>query len=250
MAKIPIALQLYSIRTDCAKDLPGCLAAVKKMGYDGVEFAGFYNRSAQDLHKMLDDNGLKVAGSHIGLDTLLGEQFDKSVEFHQGIGNTHLIVPGLAENRRNSAQAWHETAKIFNEIAAKLKPNGMFTGYHNHIIEFKPMDGEVPWDIFFGNTVPEVVMQVDTGHVLRAGGDPIAVADKYPGRAKTVHLKEFSSKNPKALIGEGDMKWNDWFTWCETKGGTEWYIVEQETYPFEPMKCVDLCLKKLREMGK
>jgi sugar phosphate isomerase/epimerase len=241
---------LYSIRTDCAKDLPGCLEKVAKMGYEGVEFAGFYNKTGQELRKLLDDNGLKVAGTHIGLDTLLGDQFQKSVELHQALGNKFLIVPGLAEKRRNSKEAWLETAKIFNEIAEKLKPLGMFTGYHNHTIEFTPMDGEAPWDIFFGNTKPEVVMQVDTGHVLRAGEDPIVVADKYPGHAKTVHLKEFSKTNPNALIGEGDMKWNDWFTWCETKGGTEWYIVEQESYAYEPMKCVELCVQKLREMGK
>ena len=72
MATIPIALQLYSIRHDCEKDLPGTLEAVAKMGYDGVEFAGYYGRSAGELRKLLDDLGLRVAGTHTRLDTRSG----------------------------------------------------------------------------------------------------------------------------------------------------------------------------------
>ncbi|MCS7309894.1 MAG: sugar phosphate isomerase/epimerase, partial [Armatimonadetes bacterium] len=70
--RIPIGVQLYSVRDDCAKDLPGTLAAIAKMGYEGVEFAGYHGYSARDLRKLLDDNGLKCCGTHIGIDTLLG----------------------------------------------------------------------------------------------------------------------------------------------------------------------------------
>jgi sugar phosphate isomerase/epimerase len=250
MAKIPIALQLYSVREDCARDLPGVLAAVAKMGYEGVEFAGYHGYSAAELRRMLDDVGLKVAGTHIGLDTLLGEEFERSVEFHQTLGNKFPIVPGLAEERRNSKAAWLDTARVFNEIAEKLKPLGMQTGYHNHFIEFAPMEGEVPWDLFFGNTLPEVVMQFDTGNAMHGGADPIPFLERYPGRATTVHLKEYSATNDKALIGEGDIPWEEVFRLCETASGTEWYIVEQESYAYPPLECVDRCLKALREMGK
>ena len=67
---IPVGLQLYSIREDCQKDLPGCLSAVAKMGYDGVEFAGYYGRSAAELRKMLDDLNLKALSTHINIKTL------------------------------------------------------------------------------------------------------------------------------------------------------------------------------------
>ncbi len=250
MARIPIALQLYSVREDCAKDLPGTLKAVAEMGYEGVEFAGFYDRTAEELKAMLDDLGLKVAGAHIGIDTLLPEQFEQTVEFHQALGNKFLIVPGLPEQYRDSADAWRRTADLFNEIAEKLKPYGMRTGYHNHTIEFQPIDGEIPWDIFFSNTVPEVVMQVDTGNALHGGADPVPYLEKYPGRAATVHLKEYSATNDKAIIGEGDVRWDDVFRICETTGGTEWYIVEQETYAYPPLECVRRCLENLKKMGK
>ena len=250
MAKIPIAVQLYSVREDCAKDLPGTLKAVAKMGYAGVEFAGYHGRSAKDLRKMLDDLGLKAAGTHIGLDSLLGDEFAKTVEFNRTIGNRYLIVPGLAEERRNSRAAWLKTAGVFNEIAAKLVAEKMVTGYHNHNIEFTAMDGELPWDTFFGNTGKDVVMQVDTGNAMHGGADPVPFLQRYPGRAVTVHLKEFSKANDKALIGEGDVKWKDVFRICESTGGTRWYIVEQESYACPPLQCIEKCLKTLRQMGK
>ncbi len=159
-------------------------------------------------------------------------------------------MPGLAEERRNSRAAWQETAKIFNEIADKLAPEGMLTGYHNHAIEFAPLDGEMPWDTFFGNTKKEVIMQLDTGNALHGGADPVPFLEKYPGRAITVHLKEFSATNDKALIGEGDVRWDEVFECCETKGNTKWYIVEQESYAYSPIECVERCVKTLRDMGK
>lgn len=247
---IPIALQLYSVREQCAQDLPGTLAAVAKMGYVGVEFAGYHGRSAQELKKLLDDNGLKVAGTHTGIDTLLGDQLEYTVEFNRTIGNRFLIVPGLPEERRNSRTAWLETARLMNEAAERVAPHGMRVGYHNHWIEFKPMEGELPWDTFFGNTRRDVVMQLDTGNALHGGVDPIPFLRKYPGRAATVHLKEHSASNDKALIGEGDVRWDEFFSLCESIGGTEWYIVEQETYAYPPLKCVDRCLQNLRRMGK
>ena len=117
---LPIAVQLYSVRGDCEKDLPSVLAAVKKMGYVGVEFAGYYGRTAAELKQLLSDNGLQVAGTHIGLDTLLGDELEKTVEFNQTIGNKFLIVPGFAENRRNSRAAWLDTAHVMNSAHVRI----------------------------------------------------------------------------------------------------------------------------------
>jgi sugar phosphate isomerase/epimerase len=250
MARIPIALQLYSVRGDCANDLPGTLEAVAEMGYEGVDFAGYYDRSAEELREMLDDLGLKVAGTHIRLDTLLGDELERTVEFEGTLGNKFLIVPGLPEERRNSRQAWLATAELFNDIAERLKPHGMKTGYHNHHIEFAPMDGEMPWDTFASNTNDDVVLQIDLGNALHGGADPVPFIEKYPGRSGTVHLKEYSATNDKALIGEGDVRWDDVFRLCESIGGTEWYIVEQESYAYPPLECVERCLEALKEMGK
>jgi len=248
--KIGIAVQLYSVREDAKKDLPNVLKAIADMGYEGVEFAGYYERSAQDLRGMLDDLGLQVAGTHIGLDTLLGGNFARTVEFNQILGNNFLIVPGLAKERTATKAAWLETCGHFNTIAEKLKPLGLKTGYHNHHTEFTPLEGELPWDIFFGNTSSDVVMQVDTGNALHGGCNVVPFVEKYPGRALTVHLKEYSKTNDKALLGEGDVDWISAFKLCEGVGATQWYIVEQESYAYPPLECIARCRQKLRALGR
>src|SRR5262252_2077672 len=100
--KVPIALQLYTIGADLRRDMAGSLAAVAKLGYKGVEFAGFNDVAAKDIRKMLDDNGLKAVGCHTALNTLQGDAFDKTVDFNKTIGNPRLIVPSLAANYTNS----------------------------------------------------------------------------------------------------------------------------------------------------
>jgi len=247
--KIPLGLQLYSVRRDCGKDLPGVLEAVAKMGYQGVEFAGYYGRKAGEIRKLLDDNGLKCCGTHTGLNTLTGDALKATVEFNKTLGNKFLIVPGLPGANRRSVEALKETADLFSELADKVKPEKMRVGYHAHGGDFRKIEGEVPWDVIFGNASPEVVMQLDTGNCIGGGGDPVAVLKKYPGRSATIHLKEHGGPRG-AVIGQGDVKWEQIFELCETTGNTEWYIVEQERYAGTPLETVKLCVENLRKMGK
>jgi sugar phosphate isomerase/epimerase len=246
-AKIPIALQLYSVRAECAKDLAGTVAAVAKMGYKAVEFAGYYGKSAADLRKLLDDNGLKCCGTHTALTTLEGDNLAKTMEFNKTLGNPFLIVPGMGAKTK---QDWLDKAKQFNEISDKVRPQGFWVGYHNHGAEFKELDGERPWDIFFGNTKKDVVMQFDVGNAKGSGGDAVEYLKKYPGRALTMHLKPWSKSNPKAVIGEDELPWKEIFDLCETTGATQWYIVEYEVGGVPALESVQKCLEGLKKMGK
>jgi len=251
MRRIRVALQLFSIREDCARDLEGSLRAVADMGYDGVEFAGYYGRSAVELRDLLDELGLEVAGSHLSVESLLGERLDETIRFNKELKNKYLIVPGLPEDMRNSRAAWLKTAGLFNEIAGRLKPEGMYVGYHNHMVEFQLVDGETGWDVFFKATRPEVVMQLDVGNAMRGGvswDEIVGIIKRYPGRLKTIHLKEYSPTNEKALLGEGEVRWRELIDLCEEVGGTEWYIVEQESYAYPPLECVRRCLENLKEI--
>ena len=248
--RIPVGLQLYSVRNECEKDLPGTVAAVAKIGYRAVEFAGYYGRDAKTLRKLLDDVGLKCCGTHIGLETLLGDNLPKTIEFNQTLGNQFLIVPGLGAKYTKSRQAWSETADIFNDLAAKVKPHGMRVGYHNHTIEFKALDGELPWDTFFGRTKKEVVMQFDTGNAMHGGGDATIYLKKYPGRAATVHVKSFSKAKPNALLGDDELPWKEIFKLCETSARTEWYIIEYESDAYPPLISVEKSLEVMRKWGK
>jgi len=243
--RIPISLQLYSVRDDCGKDLPKVLEAVAKMGYEGVEFAGYYERKADELRKLLDSNGLKCSGTHTGLGEIEGDRLKATVEFHKKIGAKFITVPGGVGGE--TKQGWLDAAKKFNEAADRLKEFDMYTGYHNHSHEFKKVDGTTFWDILFSNTSERVCQQIDTGNMMGGGGDPVFYLKKYPGRSLTVHLKEHGGDGD---FGAGKCPWKEIFEICETTGGTLWYVVEQETYKYPPLKCVEQCMDFMRKMGK
>jgi len=246
--KIPVGLQLWTVRTECAKDFPGTIAKVAKMGYKGVEFAGFYERSAKDVHKMLDDNGLLCFGSHTAYDLLSNEKLAATMEYNRTIGNKFVIVPWLDRKQLKTKEDWLAKAKNFNEFADKTRSEGVHIGYHAHQGDFLPIDGETPWDILFGNTSKEICMQLDTGNCMQGGGDPVAILKKYPGRSLTIHLKEYSKTNPKALIGQGDVKWKEVFEVCETTGGTQYYILEEESGAYQPLESAKLSIKGFKKV--
>src|SRR6266581_1016235 len=102
--KIPIGLELYSLREECKTDLPGMLTAVSKIGYKGVEFAGYHGRTAAELRKMLDDNDLIACGTHTPFDTVKGDKLMETIEFNRVIGNKFIIVPWMDESK--SKQEW------------------------------------------------------------------------------------------------------------------------------------------------
>ncbi|MDD5688294.1 MAG: sugar phosphate isomerase/epimerase [Elusimicrobia bacterium] len=250
---INIALQLWSVREDCARNLPETLKSIAKMGYTGVEFAGYYEKTAKELKKILDDVGLKAVGTHLAIDPLLGDELKKTVEFNHVIGNKYLIVAGLKEERSCSKPAWLETAKLMNEISGKVKPEKMRIGYHNHANEFKHMNGELPWDIFFKAANPDIIMQLDAGNAMMGGVSADGLLDilnRYPDRAVTVHLKDYLAKDEKVLLGEGEANIKKFISLCETHGKTEWYIVEQSRYAFTPMECVERCINNLKTLLK
>jgi len=248
--KIPFGLQLYSVRDDCAKDLVGTVTAVAKMGYKGVEFAGYHGRDAKTLRKLLDDVGLKCCGTHLALDTLLGDKLAPTIEFNRILGNPFLIVASLPGQYTKTHQGWEEAADRMSEVADRLKPHGMRTGYHNHSIEFKPIDGALPWDIFFDRAKKEVVIQFDTGNGMAEGGDPMVFLKKHPRRVASVHVKPYSKAKPNALIGDDEQPWKEIFELCETTAGVEWYIIEYEKDAYAPLVSVQKTLEVMKRWGK
>ena len=249
--RIPVGLQLYSVRHDCGKDkgknLTKVVKAVAKMGYEAVEFAGYYRWKPKDLRKLLDDNGLKCCGTHTGIGALLGGSFQRTVDFHKTIGCKFIIAPGMPGKYTKTADGWKKAAEVFNEVAAKLKPLGMYCGYHNHSSEFRKMGDTTPWDIFFGNTVKEVVMQLDTGNCMGGRGDPVAIMKKYPGRQLTLHMKEHGG-DAKTVVGEGTCPWKEIIKLARTTGGTRWHIIEHERSGQEPLVAVAKCLVNFRKI--
>jgi len=252
-AQIPVAVQLYSVRTDCRKDFDAALAQVAKMGFAGVEFAGYYNYDgrAKELRQRLDDLNLKVAGTHIRTADFRAEVIKNTIDFHQTIGCRFLIVPGdQALTDPEKSKALDET---YNKTAEILKPLGMACGFHNHTAEFKTDNDKTYWDLFAERTGKDVILQQDCGWTAAAGFDPVAYIRKYPGRTRTVHFKPtVVGKDPekKAFIGQDSVNWGAIYEACVSVGGTEWIIIEQETYPDNkpPMECTAESLAGLKKI--
>jgi sugar phosphate isomerase/epimerase len=232
--KLPLALQLYSIRDDCAKDFDAALAQVVSMGFDGVEFAGYhkYAGKAKELRRKLDALNLKVAATHIGTSSFRGDALQRTIEFHQTIGCRFLIVPG--DHDFTDPEKSKALAETFNKTTEVLKPLNMACGYHNHTGEFKKDGDKTYWDLFAERTSQEVVLQQDCGWTAAAGLDPVALMKRYPGRMKTTHFKPTvvgNDESKKAFLGQDSVDWAAVLAGCQQFGGTEWITLEQEVYP-------------------
>ena len=246
------AVELYSVRTELAKDLWGTLRKIKAMGYDGVEFAGHFKHTAQEVKAALKDTGLECIGWHTPWEYVQPNNLMATITYNKMVGNTEIVIPGLPGELTDSKAAWLETAKKFNDLAEQLKPYGMKIAYHNHGAEFKPMEGDIPWHYFFDNTVADVGMQFDNGNAWHAGPetdiyDPIV---RYPNRIRTFHLKPYSLKDGYATtMGEDDIDLPKTFKLCKEHQNVEWFIVEYECDKlYTQLGGVEKCIQALRKL--
>lgn len=243
--KIPIGLQLYSVRNEAQKDPAAVIAQVAEMGYEGVEFAGYYNWPAEKLRKLLDQYKLQCCGTHTGLNEMQGERLAKTIELNKILGNKNLIAPSGMQTK--SQETVIKFAKQMSELAAKVKDQGMRVGYHNHAGEFDPKAGFIAWEVFAKNSSKDVILQADIGHIARAGADPAKYMQMFPGRLTTVHVKDFRKGAPDPVVGEGEVDWPAMFKICEGAGGTEWYIIEDEATE-KPLERVKTDIQNLRKL--
>ncbi|MCG9893909.1 MAG: sugar phosphate isomerase/epimerase [Fimbriimonadaceae bacterium] len=252
---IPIAVQLYSVRNECAADFMGALGEVAEMGYAGVEFAGTHGFTAAQIAARLKELGLKAEGAHVGIAEFEPEKLQATLDFYGEIECPWLIIPWMPEEMRNSPEACAETAKKLTELSATLIAKGFKTGFHAHDGDMKPLaGGKSAWDLLAEGTPKEFMMQYDTANGMHGGADPVQPILDHPGRSQSLHLKEYHAENGfKNLrgIGEGSIPWAKVFEAAESVGGTEWYVVEHESdSDITAMQSIDLCLKNLRAMGK
>lgn len=232
--KPKVGVQLYSVREMCKNDLIGTLKGIKEIGYAGVEFAGYYGKSAKELKQIIDDCGLVACGTHTGLGTLAPDKIQETMEFAAGVGNKYLMVPHIG--RPKTADECKKIAEALSAAAETAKAAGMYVGYHNHQHEFKEKYsccGKCMWELIFDNASPEVCTQLDVGHVVAAGQDPLFWLNKYPNRLRTMHAKEvYPGPGILGQVPEG-VKGVDWDSVLAAaeKDVLDWYIVESEADP-------------------
>ena len=251
-AKKPVGLELYSVRTDLQKDLLGTVGAVGKMGYEVVEFYAPYLEwtadKAREVRQQLDASGLKCLSTHNNGASFTEDGLKKAVELNQILGSKYIIMASAP--RATGLDSWKNVASQLTAIAARLKPLGMATGYHNHQVEWRKVDGQRPIDIIAAGTPKDVVLQFDVGTCVEVGEDPIAWIDSQPGRIRSIHCKDWSKEKGYAVaFGEGDAPWKKIFATAEEKGGVEYYLIEQETGgPQGELAMVEHCLDNWKQL--
>ena len=252
-AKISIGCQLYAVRQEFVKNVTGSLKTLAQMGYAGVEFWGYRGTkgvykdgagkdlSATELRALLDENNLKCCGIHLNVAALQDANLATTIENNRILGNKYLNI-AAAKAEMQSAATIKKFAEFLNDRADKAAAHQMLVGYHCHGGDFDKVDGRMTYEMLFEQLKPEVNMQVDIGHALKAGVDPIVYFKKFAGRAKTVHLREAPDKK---FDSPG---YAELFSIMETIAGTEWYIVEEEKgTDFEFSR---QALEKLHRIGK
>jgi sugar phosphate isomerase/epimerase len=252
--KIPIGLELYSVRDDLKKDLPGTVTAVAKLGYEVVEFYSPYFDwtvdQAKEYRKLLDGLGIRCLSTHNGTNAFTADGLKKAIELNQIIGSKYIVL--ASPGKVATVDGFKELATTLTAAVETLRPLGMAAGFHNHQMEWRPIDGQRPMDILAANTPKDFALQLDAGTCVEAGADPVAWIKANPGRIKSMHLKDWAPGNERGYrvaFGEGDVPWKAMFAAAESVGGAEYYLIEQETAPMgEAVAMAQRCLENYKKM--
>ncbi len=274
MKKFKVGLQLYSIRDDMEKDMDAALGQVKAMGYDYVEFAGYFGKSAEEVKALLDKHGLECVSVHQA-PSLFWEKGQEAIDFLKVIGAKYCAIPWYTVDE--FFDNWDETIEKFTELGKKLKENGIQLLYHNHDFEFRKIDGEAILDKMYA-TIPNDILkpQFDTCWVHYAGNNPAEYLKKYAGKIEVVHLKDFvceklgggpvygligedggedkaASKEDNGFmfkpVGSGIQDWPAILAASE-EAGADIVIVEQDQSPERPaMESVKMSREYLKSLG-
>jgi len=243
---LPIALQLYTVRDETERDFLGTLEKVAKMGYKGVEFAGYGDITAKQMNSSLKELGLVATASHAGM-KLLQEKLDEAIEYSLEIGSKYIVC---SSNRCETMDDFLKSSEFFDQVGEKCRANGLSLGYHNHDFEFVKVNGEYALDLLFSKTKPEnLFAEIDTCWVYFAGVDPSAYVRKYSGRCPLIHLKDLKVRGEKVFteVGSGIIDVRSVIKASE-EYGAEWMIVEQDSASIPTLDSARISLDNLKKM--
>lgn len=250
---LPIGLELYSVRDQLKDDVMGTVTKVAKIGYQDVEFfSPYYDWTpayAKDVRKLLDDLGIRCLSTHNGPKSYSSDGIQHAIELNNIIGSKYIVL--ASAGRVEGLDGWKKVAETLTKGSEAFKPAGLRAGYHNHQLEFKPIDGKRPMEILAENTPKDVMLQLDVGTCVEVGSDPVAWINANPGRINSLHLKEWApgeGKGYKMLFGEGVAPWKKIFEAAEKKGGVEFYLIEQEGSAYPSLETAERCLAAYKKI--
>ena len=239
-----IGVQLYTVRDAMQESVERTLERVAAIGYSEVEFAGYYDRSPQQIRNVLDVNGLSAPAVHVPLETLEND-WQETVDFAATIGHRYLVAPWIAPADRTSLDDYRSFAERFNYFGERASAAGFIFGYHNHDFEFEPLDGRIPFDLLVEETDPALVkFEMDLYWIIKAGADPSAYFRNQSGRFPLVHVKDKSVDGSWADVGAGTIDFASLFALSE-QAGIRHYIVEHDN-PADPFESIAASYRYLR----
>jgi sugar phosphate isomerase/epimerase len=240
-----VGIQLYTVRRLMTQDAAGTLAALAQIGYQEVELAGLYGHKPAEFRKMLDAAGLVAPATHIGLAALRsnpGQVLDDAGT----LGHHWVIVPWVDAAERTPA-GMRQVADLLNSVGAQARQRGLRMGYHNHEFELKIGDGVASFDILLENTDPSIVdFELDLFWIRRAGGDPLAYFNRYPGRFMGLHVKDMAADGKMVNVGEGAIDFAGIFAQADG-AGVKHYFVEHDQ-PADPINDARVSFQALQKL--
>jgi len=243
---VPIALQLYSIREDLGKDFRSGIERVAKMGYAGVETAGFPGTTAQEAAKLFKDLNLTVPSAHTGLP--VGDGKNQVLDTMAALGATR-IISGKGPDDFKTIDLIKRTCDAFNEASVSAVENGCTFGIHNHWWEFQQAEGRYVYQVMLECLVPEVFFEIDTYWAQTGGVDPAKAVRELGKRAPLLHIKDGPCVQGEPMVAVGDGK-VDFPKVIEAAGSNaEWLIVELDACATDMMEAVDKSYRYLVDSG-
>ena len=235
---IPVGLQLYTVRQQLDTDFEGTLRKVAAIGYKQVQFSGFHNQPVPKIKQLIDQLDLKTAAGHFSYDLLKSNLSQVNDDAHT-LGMSYVVLSSVPDSFRHSIDGYKRAADFFNKTGEGCRKAGLHFGYHNHNRDFEKFGDTIALDLMIQNTDPaSVTFEMDCFWVTRAGYDPVAYMNKYPGRFPVLHIKDERKHYPPTVsgptpseafapVGKGIIDWKRIFK-AAPRGGMKYYFVEQD----------------------
>ena len=258
-----LAVTLFTLRDFCntPAEITKTLARVRKIGYENVQISGrgLMDVNPPDLKRMVEDAGLRIIGSHIGLQ-MFREEFSRVVTRLHDWGCAYAAIPSMGPEDRATLADWKARAHEFTAFGRSLAKEGVTLQYHNHNFEFHKyggrggLGGRLGLEILYADSDPKYLQaEIDVAWVSRGGGDPSDWCARMKGRMDQVHLKDWTMINNEPAwteVGEGNLNMPAVLRACKA-AGVRTYIVEQDQCPVtqDPFKSIAISYRHLRAMG-
>ncbi|MCL6459014.1 MAG: sugar phosphate isomerase/epimerase [Gorillibacterium sp.] len=248
MRRMGIGLQMYSLRNETAGDFRGVLRKVSKLGYEGVEFAGYGDVPAEEMKALLQELKITAIGGHVRYPNLK-ERLEQEITYLKTIGASYIVCPNIPLEERKD---WHRLFEFLKSVAQEAQSQGLQFAYHNHDFEFEEKVGaEFVFDALYQSLPASLATaEMDIGWVQFIGQDPLAYIKKYSGRLPLLHLKDFQHATDGSIdtleLGAGLVDLPEVIR-AASDAGTQWLIVEQDKCHKPPLECIETSIQWLRE---